>query len=204
MLRINPATAWLLLDASGAQPGDIIVQNAAHSAVAHWVRSFAAARGVTVIDVARPGSAPSEIDALPDDGDLAAATRAAGGGQPIRAALDCVAGPASGRLAACLGEDGILLLFGHLSGEPASIPSELLTGRGLTVKGFSLRRSEARMTVADHGAMTLAIAETAARGAAELPVRAVLPLGEADRAIALARTPGRGRVLLDLKAISGM
>ncbi|ATE63923.1 MDR family NADPH-dependent oxidoreductase [Rhizorhabdus dicambivorans] len=204
MLRINPATAWLLLDMSGAGPGDCIVQNAAHSAVAHWVRSFAAMRDITVIDVGRRGSAPSEIAAFPDDGDLAGAVRAAAASQPIRAALDCVAGSASGRLAACLEEDGVLLVFGHLSGEPASIPSTLLTGRGLTVRGFTLRRVEARMTPTTREAMAAAIAAAVAGGAADLPIQAVLPLAEADRAIALARTPGRGRVLLDLQAISGM
>lgn len=201
MMRINPATAWLLLAASGAVPGDCLVQNAAGSAVAHWVRRLAALRDVAVIDVVRPGaSAPG----LADDEHLEAAVKAASGGRPIRAALDCVAGDATGRLAACLDAEGTVLVFGHLSGEPSTIRSQLLTGRGLTVRGFSLRPAEAKMTHAAREAMVAELWAVAGQGGAELPIRAVLPLAEAERAIALARTPGQGRVLLDLDAISGM
>lgn len=198
MLRINPATAWLLLDASAAAAGDCIVQNAATSAVAHWIRRLAPARGVTVIDVVRPGSARAGDDAVVDDGDLERAIRDASGGRPIRAALDCIAGDASGRLAACLDPDGLLLVFGHLSGRPCSIPSPLLTGRGLAVRGFSLRPAEARMTRAARDAMMAALGQIALQDRSGLPVRAVVPIAQADRAIALARAPGRGRVLLDL------
>ncbi|ABQ66687.1 Alcohol dehydrogenase GroES domain protein [Rhizorhabdus wittichii RW1] len=201
MMRINPATAWLLLAASGAGPGDCLVQNAAGSTVAHWVRRLAALRDVAVIDVVRPGaSAPG----LADDEHLEAAVKAASGGRRVRAALDCVAGDATGRMAACLDAEGTVLVFGHLSGEPSTIRSQLLTGRGLTVRGFSLRPAEARMTPAARDAMVAGLWAAAGQGAVELPIRAVLPLAEAERAIALARTPGRGRVLIDLDAISGM
>lgn len=201
MMRINPATAWLLLDGSDAGPGDCIVQNAAGSAVAHWVRRLAALRDVMVIDVVRPGSS---FTGLADDERLEAAVRKASGGRPVRAALDCVAGDSTGRMAACLDADGIVLVFGHLSGDPSRVRSQLLTGRGLTVRGFSLRPAEAKMVPAARDKMVAALWTLAGQGAADLPIRAVLPLAEADQAIALARTPGPGRVLLDLDAISGM
>ncbi|QEH78259.1 alcohol dehydrogenase catalytic domain-containing protein [Sphingomonas sp. C8-2] len=201
MMRINPATAWLLLDASGAGPGDCLVQNAAGSAVAHWVRRLAALRDIAVIDVVRPNSSAA---GLADDEHLEATVKVASGGRPVRAALDCVAGDATGRMAACLDADGTVLVFGHLSGEPSRVRSQLLTGRGLTVRGFSLRPAEARMTPAARDAMVAALWAVAGQGGADLPIRAVFPQAEAERAIALARTPGRGRVLLDLDAISGM
>ena len=204
VMRINPATAWLLLEASGVARDGCLVQNACSSTVAHWVRVLAASRGITVIDVARPGSKAAETGAISDDERLEAAVRAAHGDRPLGAALDCVAGDATGRLAACVDPLGIVLTFGHLSGEPARIRSQLLTGRELTVRGFSLRPAEARMTPAAHAAMFAELWALAQSGSVGPPARAVIPLAEADRAVALARTPGRGRVLLDVEAISGM
>lgn len=204
VMRINPATAWLLLQASGVARGGCLVQNACASTVAHWVRALAASRGITVINVARPGSKAAETGAIPDDEQLEATVRAARGDRPLGAALDCVAGDATGRLAACIDPLGTILTFGHLSGEPARVRSQLLTGRELTVRGFSLRPAEARMTPAAHSAMFAELWAIAQSGSVGPPARAVVPLAEADRAIALARTPGRGRVLIDLDAISGM
>ena len=204
MMRINPATAWLLLEASGVTAGECLIQNAATSAVAHWVRLLATARDVAVIDVVRPGAVPFSANALADDDDLATAVRAASGGRPIRAALDCVAGASTGRLAACLDPDGLVLVFGHLSGEPSTVPSQLLTRSEVTVRGFTLRRAEARMAPRAYDDMFSALGAIALEHRTDPPVRAVIPLVDADRAVALARAPGRGRVLLDLGAISGM
>jgi NADPH:quinone reductase-like Zn-dependent oxidoreductase len=203
-MRINPATAWLLLEASGVARGGCLIQNACASTVAHWVRALATRRGITVIDIARPGSKAAETGAIPDDEQLEAAVRAARSDRPLGAALDCVAGDAIGRLAACVDSLGTIVSFGHLSGEPVRIRSQLLTGRELTVRGFSLRPAEARMTPAAHNAMFTELWAMAQSGSVGPPARAVVPLAEADRAIALARSPGRGRVLIDLDAISGM
>lgn len=193
MLRINPATAWLMLDALGVANADTIVQNAAGSAVAAWVRTFAHARGVRVIDVVRRADCPV-TNALIDGPDLAERVRAAAGGS-LAGALDCVAGDASGRMAACLRPGGRLIVFGHLSGAPVTIPSRVLTGGGLAVSGFSLRPAEAALGRAgvrrlfEHVIAALPLAPAA-------PVRAVLPLVEAERAVTLARLAGGGRVHL--------
>jgi NADPH:quinone reductase-like Zn-dependent oxidoreductase len=204
MMRINPATAWLLLQASGAVAGDCIVQNGASSAVARWVRLLAAGRDLAVVDVVRRATLASLPRAVDDGEGLVGAVRSAAGGRPIRAAFDCVAGEATGRLAACLDEQATLLLFGHLSGRPCSVRSQLVTGGRLTIRGFSLRPAEAAMAPAEHADMVAALWAAAQQDGARLPVRAILPLSEARHAIALARTPGRGRVLLDLATISGM
>lgn len=145
LMRINPLTARLLLDMSGVQPGDLLVQNAARSSVAEWVRHLAARRNVAVANLARaPAPAGEDVPMWwPEDAEIAAELPSS-----PRAALDCVAGAQTGRLAALLGEGGNLLVYGHLSGQPCSVPSVLLTGRGLMVRGFSLRRAEASMDAA--------------------------------------------------------
>lgn len=199
MLRINPTTAWLLLAASGAASGEVIVQNAAGSTVATWVRRFAAEKGIVVIDVVRK---PEENlpDAIVEGDDLPGRVKTAARGRPVRAALDCVAGTATERLAECLSPNGRLMLFGHLSGNPIKVRSQLLTGRGLSIIGFSLRPAEAAL---GREGVRLMFADLIALHVADpliLPVRSVIPLRCAPEAIEAARTVGRGRVLLDLSA----
>ena len=199
MLRINPPTALLLLRSAGVRPGDVIVQNAAGSAVATWLRMMAARLDVTVINILRR----PDLD-LPDgivDGDgLADRVRTAAAGRPILAAFDCVAGEASGRMAECLSAGGRLMLFGHLSRDPIRVRSQILTGGGLSISGFSLRPAEAAMGGDGVRAMFAELLALRAQDPRLLPVREVVPLSRADVAIASARTNGKGRVLLDLTA----
>lgn len=199
MLRINPLTARLLIEKAQVAPGDAIVQNAATSAVATWVRMITATMDITVIDVVRRAD-PALPDAIVDGPDLASSVRAAARGRPVRAALDCVAGPATGDLAACLTPGGQVIVFGHLSGAPISVRSQLLTGGGLSVQGFSLRPAEAAMGDAARNERLADLLASPAASRISLPIRDILPLSQADNAVALARTPGRGRVLLDLTA----
>ncbi|SCW60230.1 NADPH:quinone reductase [Sphingobium faniae] len=199
MLRINPPTAHLLLRDAGLHPGDALVQNGAGSVVARWVRAFAARMDVAVIDVLRrPDSAMPR--ALLDGDDLAERARAVAGDRPIRAAFDCVAGAATGRLARCLAPGGRLLLFGHLSGEPIEVRSQLLTGGGLTITGFSLRPAEAALGGEGVREMFAQLAAYHAADPPSLPVGAIVPLTRAPEAIARARAGGQGRVLFDLSA----
>jgi NADPH:quinone reductase-like Zn-dependent oxidoreductase len=201
MMRINPMTARLLLDQSGAKAGDCIVQNGATSAVAHWTRLLARRRGIRVIGVGRnagDGIIASTSATLADE--LADAAE----GRPIRALLDCVAGAETGRLAAWLAPEGRVLVYGHLSGEPCQIGSQLLTGRGLTVSGFSLRPAEARIAPALRETLFAELFAVAAEERLDLPVKACFPLSAIDAALLSAREPGAGRVLLDLATISAM
>lgn len=201
MMRINPATARLLLDRSGARRGDAVIQNGATSSVAHWVRILARKRGIHIVDIGRRAS-DSIIAA--DSEHFAAEVAAASGGRPVRAALDCVAGAETGRLAACLDRDGLLLVYGHMSGEPCRVRSQILTGRGIMVGGFSLRPTEAHMERAARETMFSELFAVARDAGICLPVRAVVPLADIGEALRRARRPGPGRVLLDIASISDM
>ena len=194
MLRINPATAWRLLATTPLQAGDVVIQNGGRSAVAMLVERIAESRGVKVLTVSRHADAPAPL--LPDGPGLARRVHLAAEGGPIRLALDCVAGEATGRLAACLAEDGRVTVFGHLSAQACRIPSRLLTGRGLTVGGFSLRPAEAGDSVADLRRLYGELAELLM--AHPLPVAETVPLSRLDDALAVAEA-GRGRILLDLQ-----
>ena len=202
MLRINPATAWRLLHQQEARPGEWIIQNGATSMVARWVRRLAADKHRPVLNVVRrTGSLPTEMPMAEDgDGLVATVERITGGGH-VTLALDCVAGSASGRLAQSLSPDGTMLVYGHLSGKPCVIPSPLLTGRGLTVRGFSLRPSEARDDVATLHGLYNRLAAIAAEPAMAPHVATTYPLDALPEALAHAARPGLGgRVMLALDA----
>jgi NADPH:quinone reductase-like Zn-dependent oxidoreductase len=173
MLRINPATAARLLAHLALGPGDRLVQNAPRSSVARWVRRLAARDGIGVLDA----------DEVADG--------------PVHGALDAVAGEATGRLAERLAPGGRLLAYGHLSGLPCTIASTLLTTRGLTVAGFSLRPAEA----GDSREALIAIYADLATIAAKEPepVAAIFPLSQVEAALDAVAARGRaGRILLAL------
>jgi NADPH:quinone reductase-like Zn-dependent oxidoreductase len=200
MLRINPATAWRLLRLARLQPGDAIVQNGAASAVARWVRAIAAGLGCSVINVVRAGGQrPDAPDVIVDGPDLADRVMELAGGGRIPLALDCVAGEASGRLAACLSERGVLAVFGQLSGLPCTIPPSLLTGRGLTVKGFSLRPAEVQDSPAEIAGIFAELFALFRSAALDIPIAATYPLTEVAAALRHASEPhAPGRIMLAL------
>jgi NADPH:quinone reductase-like Zn-dependent oxidoreductase len=199
MLRINPATAFRLLSPLGLGRGDWLIQNAAGSSVARWVRLLAERRGVRVLNVVRSGTLDDAGAVLVDGEDLQERAMQVTGGAPVMAALDAVAGEATGRLASCLEPGGTLLVFGHLSGRPCAIPSEILTTRGLRVAGFSLRPAEAGELPGARAAHYAGLAAIAIE--APEPVRAVFALSDVDAALAAVADPGRrGRLLLALDA----
>jgi len=197
-LRINPATAARLLLRGDLARGDWLIQNAARSTVATWVRRLAEDRGLRVIDVVRHSNVhtPSE-HLLVEDGSLSRNVAKTTGGQAVRLALDCVAGRSTGRLASVLADRGRLIVFGHLSGQPCSVPSTLLTRRGLTVDGFSLRPDESSDRPDQMQAFYDALGVFAAEGLSPEP-DAIYPLtGIAD---ALAASRAGSRVQIDLAA----
>src|SRR5499426_542962 len=68
MLRINPATALLLLtDIVALKPGDWVIQNVANSAVGRLVIALARQRGIKTVNVVRRDSLFAELGALGAD-----------------------------------------------------------------------------------------------------------------------------------------
>src|SRR5207237_3009460 len=113
MLRINPATAQLLLeDHVALNPGDWVIQNVANSAVGRHLIVLAKARGIRTINVVRRDDVAGELRALgadvvlKDGPDLADRARAATSGSPIRLGIDAVSGEACRRIADCVADGG--------------------------------------------------------------------------------------------------
>lgn len=210
MLTANPATAWVLLrHMRTLGPGDWVVQNAANSAVGQCVRQLAPALGLKVLNLVRRADAiaatgtgdttqPWVVDAGDDPAALRSRVTEATGGAPLRLALDAVGGTASNRLAGCLADNALQVVYGLMSGEPCAIDAEHLVFRGLQLRGFWLaswfadaeNRSKARTLYPELVAMLQS-------GTLSMEVEATYPLEQATEALAHAARGARsGKVLL--------
>ena len=114
-----------------------------------------------------------------------------------RAAVDSVGGQASAGLMALLGEDGVLVSFGAMSGEPMQIPSGDMIFKHATVKGFWGARVGRGMPAADQRRLIGELIQRAASGELRLPVDSIHDLADVAQAVAASLRPARGgKVLL--------
>ena len=103
MLRINPATALLLLeDHVALKPGDWVIQDVANSAVGRHLIVLAKAKGVRTVNVVRRDDVAARIEGArrryrADRRPRLSPQRAqqATGGAPIRLGIDAVSGEAA-------------------------------------------------------------------------------------------------------------
>lgn len=147
MLKVNPATAQLMLTSVVMlEPGDWLIQNAANSAVGINLIRLAKARGLKTVNVVRRESLIEPLQAiganvvLVDGPDLALRAAAATGGAEIKLGIDAVAGAATERLADCLAEEGTVVNYGLLSGNPCQLRADQTIFQGITLTGFWLAK----------------------------------------------------------------
>ena len=79
-------------------------------------------------------------EVLVDEGDLRAVLERRRFFARPKLALDCVGGASAARLAHCLQDNGLLVVFGCMSGRAVTLPWTTLVARGLSCRGFSLRK----------------------------------------------------------------
>src|SRR5438128_1934169 len=153
MLRINPATAQLLLeDHVALGQGDWVIQNVANSAVGRHIIVIAKSRGWKTVNVVRRDDVAGELKALgadavvQDGADLAERAAAATGGAPIRLGIDAVSGSATKRIADCVGDGGVVVSYGSMSGEDPVMSRAAMSFRGVSLTSFNLGRGLAKRT----------------------------------------------------------
>jgi len=199
-----PLSALMLLEFLHVEPGQWIVQNAANGAVGKTLAMLAAARGVHVLSLVRRDAGVEEMAAVgvgdavstAQEGWRATAKAILGGGG-AHAAVDSVGGQASADLVSLLGEDGVLVSFGSMGGEPMVIPSGDVIFRHLVVKGFWGSKVSRGMAPADKRRLVGELIQRALAGELKLPVDAIYELEDAAKAAAESLRPGRnGKVLL--------
>jgi NADPH:quinone reductase-like Zn-dependent oxidoreductase len=203
MLRINPATALLLLeDHAALKPGEWVIQDVANSAVGRHLIVLAKAKGVHTVNVVRRDDVAGELQALGSDvvltdgPDLAERARQATGGAAIRLGIDAVSGEACKRVADCLSDGAVMVSYGAMAGADLVI-SRAAVGRGVTLKGFGLGDGLARRTPGEVRALYADLAGKVRDGVLKAPVEAAYPIEDITAALAHAQRAHRnGKVLV--------
>src|SRR5215469_8483202 len=204
MLRINPPTALLLLeDHVALKPGDWVIQDVANSAVGRHLIVLANARGVKTVNVVRRDDVAAELrdlgaDVVLKDGpDLAERAQAATGGAPIRLGIDAVSGEACRRIADSVGDGGVVVSYGSMSGEDPAIGRAALNMRGVSLTGFNLGRGLAKRTPAQVREIYGDLAHKIRDGMLKAPIDSFYPIEDIKAALIRAQQGGRnGKVLV--------
>lgn len=204
MLAVNPATALHMLTRYVAlSPGDWLIQNAGNSAVGHCVIWLARQRGVRTVSIVRRADQVASLLAtggdvvLVDGPDLPARVAAANGGQPVRLALDAVAGLATTRLARCLAPRGTLVVYGLLSSPDCALAASELVFRDITVRGYWFTPWFEQAPADDRAALYAELGQLVVDGTIHLTIEACYPLERVRDALAHAARPDRsGKILL--------
>ena len=199
-----PFSAISLLDFLNVEAGDWVIQNTANGAVGKVLAMLASARDVNVVNLIRRDAGIDELAALGITNAVSTASvgwqdkvRALTGTAPIRAAVDSIGGTASRDLIELLGENGVLVSFGTMAGEPMQIPSGAVIFKQAIVKGFWGSKVSAAMPVQKRVALIGELLKLVATGELTLPVEAIYPLDRITDAVKASLAPGKaGKVLL--------
>ena len=203
MLRINPATALVLLrEFVALQPGEWVVQNAANSAVGRCVIRLARHFGWRTVNVVRRPELVEELKAegadvvLVEGEKTSAEIKAATGDAPARLALNAVGGDSAVRLAGALAPGGTIVTYGAMARQPLKIPNGLLIFQNIVWCGLWITRWYQQAGETATAALLGELSALTARGVIAMPVEAVYPLEQITDAIAHAQRSQRGGKIL--------
>lgn len=199
-----PLSALMLLEFLAVDSGQWVIQNAANGAVGKTLAMLAAARGVNVINVVRRDEAIDELQQLgikhivsTANDDWQQQVKDILGDDPLTAAVDSVGGRESGELLNLLGENGTLVSFGSMTGEPMTLSSGDVIFKQAVVKGFWGSKVSQNTSAEDKKRLIGELIQQATQGKLQLPVEAIYGLDEAAKAAKHALQKGRqGKVLL--------
>jgi NADPH:quinone reductase-like Zn-dependent oxidoreductase len=193
------------------RPGDFVVQNAANSAVGRMVIQLANDMQVKVVNVVKSSVVIPELKeigagvVLLDTPDLRDRVAAVTQSSPVKLALDAVGGAATARLAACLDENGTVVSYGAMSGEPCQIPTDLLGARGIRLCGIHPARQLNKHIPEERNALYVRFGELLKAGKLRGRLGATYKLEQAVDAIRHVLRDGdkrTGRIVIRVKEIA--
>lgn len=208
MLKVNPATAWLLLHHFGTlKEGDWVALNAANSGVGQCVIQLAAAMGIrTLCFLRNPAFAPELLslgaDAVFEDSPegFTRALQTCGDAR-AKCAFNAVGGDSALRLMKILGNGGTHITYGAMARKPLTIPNGFLIFSDIRIRGLWVTKW---MKEAPHDEIRAVYAELAARlldGTLRQQVDSVFPLENFREALARLNTEQRhGKILFRMGA----
>lgn len=207
MLKINPATAWLLLhQRNNPEPGAWIVQNAANSGVGHAVIAIARKMGLRTINFVRRSEliqpllqAGANVVVLDNEEGKDSAMQQIGD-DPVDLAFNAVGGESALRLMSMLSEGAMHITYGAMGKRPLKVPNSLLIFKNLQLKGLWLTqwlKSTGHREIED---VYRALCRLMLAGQLQQPVDSVFPPEKLSSAITRAAENSRsGKVLLDFR-----
>lgn len=204
MLKINPASAWLMLtDYVTLQAGNWVVQNAANSGVGHSLIQLARVNGWKTLNIVRresliePLTAAGADAVLVDGDDLGGRAREIIGSAGAPLGIDAIAGTATTRVADCLDDGGTVVNYGFLSGEACQLTPNQTVFRDVGLRGFWLAKLMGGMSREKLTEMYAALSAQIADGTLDTPVEATYELDQISDALAHAHRESRsGKILL--------
>lgn len=204
MLKVNPATAWLLLHEFAKVPaGGFVVQNAGNSGVGRCVIQLARQTGIRTISFVRRPELFEELRDLGgdgvfrDDSDGHTAARAMMGGAVATLAFNAVGGESALRLMKLLAEGGTHITYGAMARKPLTIPNGPLIFRDIRMRGLWVSRWIAAAGPAAVTRLCADLAVQVAAGNLHQPVDSTFPLEDIQSALKRLDAPDRnGKVLL--------
>lgn len=204
MLTVNPPTAYLMLrEFVDLKPGDWVIQNAANSGVGSYLIQLAKIRGLKTVNVVRRESAIDTVKAeggdvvLVDGRDLHKRVREATSGASIKLGIDAVAGQSTDHLAQCLAEEGVLVNYGRMSGEPCQVTPSSFVFRDVTLRGFWLAKWFQKASQAEQMQVFGELIGLIAQGKLKTRIGATYDVSEIQQAVAAAAAGERdGKILV--------
>ena len=208
MLKVNPATAWLMIHHFTQLGGNFcLVQNAANSAVGQCVIQIARVLGITTINFLRNAKMIPELmrlgaDAVfTDDNAGIDAARAfiSERGLQVKLALNAVGGDSALRLLNLLSLRGVHVTYGAMGRRPLTIPNKFLIFQDIQIRGFWLTNWLENTDMAEIHATYDSLAALMQRHALTQKVDSVYPLSDYASALARLSNPARcGKVLFSI------
>lgn len=198
-----PFSAITLLEFLGVKEGERVIQTAANGAVGKILSVLAEARGIKVLNLVRRAAAAEELAAAgnldtlgTDDPNWLKRARDIVGPEGARAAVDSVGGEVAGGLVELLGEDGLLVTFGSMTGEPLQLPTGPIIFKQLTVKGFWGSKVMPATPEADRQRMFAELIGLVMDGRLSLTSGGTFGLDQAAEAVRASLSPGRsGKIM---------
>lgn len=188
-----PKGAWLLQSAAGSTLGRMIIKLGRHD-------------GFKTLNVVRRKEAIDELKALGGDavissseGPIEDQVKRITGGQGVRYALDPVGGETGTGVFRSLAEDGRLVLYGTLSGQPLQVDPRLVISGKRVIEGFWLGHWMRQQSILKSLAHFREITKLIRAGVLESEVGTNFSLDQIGAAVKEAESVGRhGKVLLRL------
>jgi NADPH:quinone reductase len=204
---VNPATVLAMVRHVLAVPrGEWLLQSAAGSNLGRMVINLGKHDGFKTLNVVRRREATAELKKLGGDAVISSADGPIDeqvlritGGKGVRYAIDPVGGQTATDVFRSLGENGRLILYGTLSGEPMAVDPRLVISGPRSVEGFWLGHWMRQRSIPSLLLLFREIASLNRQGILHSEIGQVFPLRDIQAAAREAATIARqGKTLVRL------